>query len=152
MCLLKPKPHSSVSRKGLRRDNCARIGKVDCPQGRFSSLCGIKIISKSAVVRVEEVVDQSVNLDVICYVIRGMKVDLGVTSKWLIQIGFISKKHLVACSDKIGANLPFGCEPVIETRFKAGSRYAAKCVAWTYVDAALCRIACARYDIRRWVV
>ena len=106
-----------------------RICEGDAAQSRAVGVIRGEETTKSPVVRVEQVVHEAIELDVVVDVVRRVDVDLGVAAELRVLVGFIALEELTADGDEIGTKLPLPRQTVIETGLEGLGGYARKVVA-----------------------
>src|SRR5690606_4891264 len=96
--------------------------------------------AKQAVARIEDVVDEAIDLDVLGQPVPCADVDAGVAADLLQKVGLITKVILARRRDEVRTHLPSVGDPVIEAELETIVRNARDVVAGLDVDAGDVRV------------
>ena len=75
----------------------------------------VEIHAARPVVRVKEIVDEAIDLEMVGDVIGSVDVDFGVAADRFVLVGIIANEELIADGNEICAELPFRGQSIIET-------------------------------------
>lgn len=82
--------HTAVGRERDRRHDRPGVGEIDRPERGFARRRRVEEIAERAEARVEQIVDQAIELHVLSEVVGGVQVDLGVAAERRGEVGLIA--------------------------------------------------------------
>ena len=121
---------ATVGGQRQRRGDGPRIREDDAAQGRVGGIASGDEIAKCPVMRVEEIIHETIDLDVVVDVIGCVDVDLGVPAKLFVQVGLVALEVLTGHGNEIGTKLPLLGQPIVKTGLEGVGGDARKVVAW----------------------
>ncbi len=67
----------------------------------------VEVVSEGSKARIEEIVDQAIDLHMLGEVVGAVQIDLGVAGERRVEVGLVAVEELAAGGDEVGAEFPF---------------------------------------------
>ena len=127
--------HAAVGREGLRRGDGARVSEREPIQLLVdrADIARFEISAIEAIFPIEQILHETIDLDVVRDVVRCMEVDPSIACKKSVKVilcrFLVGEERRVAGRNEIRAELPLGGQPVLEACLEAMARNAGEAVA-----------------------